>query len=222
MKKTKIIVSIIFMLISLMLCTTNVQAAMQSRPDGKSITSTKPAYFFTEIRNMESTCLGKKMNLDTTSYLDTNGNGVDVHMAKNTEWGTVALLAASAYGEAPSGTSGATTTGNATGVYQMANSTAEFTTGIFNGSNSSTSTILAADSRYYDLYEGGGKSFAKPGDATICDTWRGSTSGSFVSGGNYSIFKRGSGKMFAYQSYLEDNYRYAAGSRACLVVGAGL
>lgn len=217
MKRTKIIVSIIFMLISIMLCTTNVQAVMQSRPDEESAKK-RSDIFFKEIRNMESTCLGKTMNLDTTSYLDTSGNGVDVHMAKNTEWGTVALLAASAYGEAPTGQSDASTTGNATGVYQMADGTWEYVAGIYNTSKIVASYIKPKDSRYYDLYEGASTSYARTGDATVCVNWKGASERSFVSSSD-CIFKRGGGALFGYGS---DYGQYAYGSRACLVVGAGL
>ena len=60
------------------------------------------SYFFELIRQMETITgtLGVSSNIDTTTGLDSTGNGIDCHLEKNTEYGTITLLAASEYGNA--------------------------------------------------------------------------------------------------------------------------
>ena len=123
----------------------------------------------------EGGTLGKNANIDMSengSYLDSSNNGIDVHMAKNTEWGTAAMLSASAYGEAPTGRSNASTTGNATGIYQMADSNYECVAGIYNTTNQNMSKIKAAEGRYRDEYTESSTEFAKAGDAIKLKGWK--------------------------------------------------
>lgn len=215
MKKKKLMMVIMALML---IITAKSTYAMQSRPDGTSKTNAYANYFFTEIRKMESTVLGLPTNFDTTTWLDSSGNGVDVHMAKNTEWGTAAMLSASAYGTAPSGQSSATTTGNATGVYQMANGTFEYVAGIWDASNSYMSNIRGANSRYYDLYT---SQTSISGDATTETAgWKGASNSGFIYG-NYPVFVRSDSALFGY-GYLDggDDSNYS--SRSVIVVGAGL
>lgn len=81
MKKKKLMMAIMALML---IITAKSTYAMQSRPDGTRRTNVVANYFFTEIRKMESTVLGLPTNFDTTTWLDSSGNGVDVHMAKNT------------------------------------------------------------------------------------------------------------------------------------------
>lgn len=218
MKNKKIIIISALVLAIFILFTTNVQA-LQSRPDSASLTNDGANYFFTEIRNMETEVLAKEMTLEETTYKDTSGNGVDVHMAKNTEWGTAAMLSASAYGSVPSRGSSASTTGNATGVYQMVEGNWEYVAGIYNAPNSYyISTIYSADSRYKDVYE---SETSKPGDATLeTRRWKGASYDAFVGNGS-CVFRRGRFGLFSYAN--ERGGAYSGGSsRAVLVVGAGL
>lgn len=215
MKKKKLMMVIMALML---IITAKSTYAMQSRPDGTSKTNVYANYFFTEIRKMESTVLGLPTNFDTTTWLDSSGNGVDVHMAKNTEWGTAAMLSASAYGTAPSGQSSATTTGNATGVYQMADGIWEYVAGIWDASNDYMSNIRGANSRYYDLYT---NQTSISGDATTETAgWKGASLRNFING-SQPVFIRCWAALFGYYNGygVHDS---GGSSRSVLVVGAGL
>lgn len=75
------------------------------------------------VRKMEE--LGGAMGLSETvdsNLTSSNGsNNIDVHMEKNTEYGALAILSASSYGNPNKTNDGETTTGNATGVVMKLN-----------------------------------------------------------------------------------------------------
>ena len=81
----------------------NVYAGLQANKGGTSLKNTTADAFFKAIRAMESEygTLAKKSNISSTDYTDSSKNGIDCHMMKNTEYGTVAILAASGYGNKP-------------------------------------------------------------------------------------------------------------------------
>ena len=54
-------------------------------------------------------------------YLTSNNPNLDIHMEKNTEYGAMAILSASAYGNQNVIGDGETTTGNKSGVYMKLN-----------------------------------------------------------------------------------------------------
>ncbi len=198
--------------------TGKVSATVQSRPGVTSLRNTIANDFFVKIRQMEveGGTLGKKAQLDSITYLDSSNNGVDVHMAKNTEWGAAAMLAASPYGSAPSGNSDASTTGNATGIYQMADGSFEYVAGIYNTTNTYMSKLKNADSRYVDIYTG---EVAKRGDATLeTKNWKNSSNANFVTSGS-PVLERGSSALFGYDN---SNGSSSSSSRAVLCVGSGL
>ena len=219
MKKKKLMMVIMALML---IITAKSTYAMQSRPDGTRRTNVVANYFFTEIRKMESTVLGLPTNFDTTTWLDSSGNGVDVHMAKNTEWGTAAMLSASAYGTAPSGQSSATTTENATGIYEMASSGLEYVAGMWDSSNYNTSNIRSANSRYYNLYT---SQSSIAGDAFEAAGWKNAGNSTFVSS-EYLIFTRDCRGLFGYgREDGRNNTGYGdakISSRAVMVIGAGL
>ena len=219
MKKRKALSIITLSIITICMFSGRVNAAVQSRPNVKSLTSTTANDFFEKIRKMEAEggTLGKSANIQETTYLDTSNNGVDVHMAKNTEWGAAAMLAASAYGSAPSGKSDATTTGNATGIYQMADGTFEYVAGIYDTSNQYMSKLKTADDRYVDKYT---DNVSKRGDATLeTKGWKNSSS-AFVSSSS-PVFVRSYTALFGVSS--DVGYSGSLnGSRAVLCVGSGL
>lgn len=207
-------------ILTVFMLTGKVNAAVQSRPGVTSLKDTTANDFFVKIRQMEveGGTLGKKAQLDSTTYLDLSNNGVDVHMAKNTEWGAAAMLAASPYGSAPSGQSNASTTGNATGIYQMADGTYEYVAGIYNTSNDYMSKLKNADSRYVNIYTG---EVAKRGDATLeTKNWKNASDTSFVASG-YPVFGRSYSALFGY-SIGRGNSSSKFSSRAVLCVDPGL
>ncbi len=105
-----------------LLGTTSSKAVLQS--NGNVGTQYALINGMTEIRKMEQ--LGGAMGLSESinSDLTTNGdpNNIDVHMQKNTEYGALAILSASSYGNPSKVNDGETTTGNATGVVMKINS----------------------------------------------------------------------------------------------------
>lgn len=117
MKAKKIlIVFIIIMSLSLVLQINKVQAALQANEDNPAKKARNT--WMTEVRQMES--LGGTLGLKETQNADltssSGSNNLDIHMQKNTEYGAMALLSASAYGKPTKIENGETTTGNETGV----------------------------------------------------------------------------------------------------------
>ncbi len=96
------------------------QAGLQANKGGSTLTHVKANDLFIEIRKMETQygTLGKNAILDTTTYIDSIENGIDSHMILNTEYGTIAILAKSKYGQ-DSSSSNDTTTGNESGVFRL-------------------------------------------------------------------------------------------------------
>lgn len=217
----KYLVIILISMILFIINPTFSQAALQANKGGKSL-STNANNFFKGMREMETYggTLGKSANLDTTTYLDSSKNGIDVHMILNTEWGTAAMLAASKYGSAPRGRSDASTTGNETGIYQMANTPCEFVAGIKDYSNDYISTIKSADPRYYNLYT---TSFQIYGDGMDeCMHWL-DAGAAWYADKSKPIYVRGFAGIFDYRP--DPGYGQNLGrvcSRAAVVCGAGL
>lgn len=217
----KYLVIILISMILFIINPTFSQAALQANKGGKSL-STNANNFFKGMREMETYggTLGKSANLDTTTYLDSSKNGIDVHMILNTEWGTAAMLAASKYGSAPSGRSDASTTGNESGLYQMANSPCEFVAGIKDYSNDYISTIKSADPRYYNVYT---TAYHIDGDGMDeCRYWLDSHAVG-TADKSRPIYARGFNSLFGFTS--DPGYSrldYNISSRAAVVCGAGL
>ena len=95
--------------------------------------------FFASIRQMQS-------STGTLGVSSSDGNKINCHMVKSTEWGTMAILAVSKYGGRPTSIS-TTTTGNATGVNRVYSKFTELTTGVY--ANNALSSI--AD-KYKNIY----------------------------------------------------------------------
>lgn len=181
MKKSKILLTTILAFVALGTMSTLSNAALQSNFNA-SRKNDEAINWIINVRNMEAKNGGMGLNevIDLTTGLSTTAsNGIDVHLQKNTEYGAAILLGASDYGKqgAVGGTSStrwmhrgsktlvgtdikASTTGNVTGVYDLANnSNYEWTAG---GGTTFLSNIA---SRYIDRYET--KGVGKAGDATI-------------------------------------------------------
>lgn len=134
------------------------QASGSTNPYGDEVSKV-----FELIRAMETKTgtLGVTSNIDTSNYVDSSGNGIDCHMQKNTEYGTMALLASSEYGN-KSSTSNTSTGLGETGVYHLnENPPYEYVANTWstevNGSpivNTYNKALTNADSRYVDKYYG--------------------------------------------------------------------
>lgn len=223
MKLKKVISSIGIGLATYIMLTGTVHANVQSRPDNKRLTGKTAGQFFTLIRKMETTDgpMGLSATIDDSGNETSSSNNIDAHMIKNTEWGAAVMLMDSAYGSKTSGgSSTATTTGNASGVYQMF-SAEEYVAGIYSTSTTNTSywsTIKNAPAKYWNDYQSGN---SITGDATKeTPSWKGGRA-NFVSA-SYPVFGRGNSYAFDYDygsGVAVGGYGY--GSRAVVVCGAG-
>ena len=166
-----------------------------------SPTSKTGAYWIEEIRKMETS--GQTMGLTETLGTDltssSGSNNIDVHMMRTTEYGAMAILSASGFGNPKklSEVSTKTTTGNVTGVY-INTSNYEWTAGV------GASNTVGKNARYYDLYTTSNSS-AKVGDALGtasatnpgCAGWHGAGYSSWISSTDCG-FRRGQGGIFSF------------------------
>lgn len=119
--KLKLILLVVLLAAIVLLPVGNVKASLQSNPNTHNKKTDLPTNWMTNIRSMEKSGeamgLSETLNSDLTSSSDSNG--IDVHMMKSTEYGAIAILSASGYGNSQTlqNSTIKTTTGNKTGVY---------------------------------------------------------------------------------------------------------
>lgn len=219
-KNKKILIMISLIIAFMLLMPNKSKAGLQANKGGTSLVNVIADSFFEGIRKMETQygTLGKNANLDS-KYLDTTKNGIDAHMALNTEWGTVALLTDSVFGvgKSISGTSDKTSTGNESGVYNLANGKYEYVATVFAGSIGSNNKIIgSSDARYYNSYVAGVS--RKSGDALNCQNWLGASACNTIS--TYWLYIRGY-NLFGYNTG-NGGINQDFGSRAVVVCGNGL
>lgn len=119
MKKTrKKYLMILFLILSITLLPMGgVKAALQANPNTHVKKADYPGSWMSNIRKMEETNgsmgLSESLNSDLTSK---ESNNIDVHMMRTTEYGAIAILSASGYGNSKTlqNSSIKTTTGNKT------------------------------------------------------------------------------------------------------------
>ena len=221
--QTKLTALAVTLFAAAVLPTGQVKAALQSNPNTQYKTQYNPTTWMTQIRQIETSGnamgLSETLNSDLTS--SSESNGIDVHMMKSTEYGAIAILSASGYGNSQTlqSSSVKTTTGNKTGIY-FSGSNWEWVAGGLSGS-----IFSGVNSRYFDTYSGSQAS-ARIGDALGsasttnpgCAGWH-SASYSYWVGSSYPYFLRGDGGLFSFDiNYAGCSY-YA---RGVAVVGAGL
>ena len=202
----------------------NVKAALQANPTThyNSANQKNPVDWMKQIRNMEKG--GEAMGLNETLNADLTAssasNGIDVHMMRSTEYGAIAILAASGYGSSSKlNNTMQTTTGNKTGVY-FSGKNYEWVAGglkdsIFSGVNA----------KYYDAYTSSNSS-AKIGDALGdktttnpgCAYWHGASYAYWVDS-SLPYFSRGGSGLFCFYYSVASDSRWG---RGVAVVGAGL
>ena len=228
MKKTSIKKIIITIIIATMILLQSQVFATGGQASGTndSVYNKTVSYMFELIRTMETSTgtLGKSSNIDTTNYVDSSGNGIDCHLEKNTEYGTITILAASEYGNKSSNDT--TSTGaNKTGVFQMNNGKVEYVANTLQDTpesakraNTYNRALTNADSRYVNEYKSTTK-YSIPGDGILeTDGWGGSTN--FVTTAS-PVFARGHYGFFGY-NYGSGNANAVFGCRAVVVCGPGL
>lgn len=196
-----------------------VNAAIQS--NGGTATTKTIDKWLLQIRQMQELggTLGRTDTINKTD-LSSEATDLDIHMEKNTEYGAMAILSASAYGNPNKINDGDTTTGNETGVviksgYELVSA----------GKLESVSRYVNAKSRYKNEYT---KDYvAKAGDA-ISETkgWHGGGDSVWINSTYGSLLLRGKG-IFAYNGDGNDRFHTAyydksCKTRACIVVGTGI
>jgi len=218
----------------LMIGGTSSKAALQANMTTHNAKGTKTgAQWIEQIRQMETA--GQTMGLNETLNTDLSpktSNNIDVHMMRTTEYGAVAILSASGFGNPKklSEVSIKSSTGNVTGVYMGADRW-EWTAGVC------TASTVGKNARYYDLYSMSNTS-GKVGDALGtsdiqnkgCAGWHESSNSQWLAYQSRG-FKRGGSGVFSfhggdYNWANEDgswgsNYSKSCG-RGVAVVGTGL
>lgn len=113
-KKLIIVLGILLLLI--LLLNDKSYAALQA--NGVAGTQQTLNDWIVNIRKMEALGGGMGLNENIQANLNptTQSNNLDIHMEKNTEYGAMAILSASSYGNQNKITNGGTTTGNKTGI----------------------------------------------------------------------------------------------------------
>ena len=197
-----------------------VKAALQANPNTQYKKTATPENWMKGFRQMETA--GGAMGLNETlkdGLISESSNGIDVHMMRTTEYGAIAILSASGYGNPSNAKAITSTTGNETGIILNTNNY-EWTAGGLQGS-----IFSGVNSRYFDTYTGN-QSSARAGDALGTSTtpnpgaagWH-SASGSNWVYSSYPYFVRGCGGIFSFGSGFASSSYYGRGVVVC---GAGL
>ena len=233
--KKKFIVALIMLLAIAVLPVGQAQASLQSNPNTqyKSSDQKKATDWIKQIREMETGqgSMGLNETLNGNLTASSESNNIDVHMMRSTEYGAIAILSASGYGNPQTlqNSSTKTTTGNKTGVY-FSGTNYEFVAGGLSGS-----AYNGVDKRYYDAYGTNNsssydydtnKSNAKVGDALGdgttankgCFKWHSASYASWVYS-SLPYFIRGNGGLFSF-NFSSATLTYWG--RGVAVVGAGL
>lgn len=216
MKKTmKKYLMMLFLTLSITLLPMGgVKAALQANPNTHVKKTDAPTNWMSNIRKMEETNgsmgLSESLNSDLTSK---ESNNIDVHMMRTTEYGAIAILSASGYGNSKTlqNSSIKTTTGNKTGVY-FTGTTWELNAGGLQGY-----IFRGVNAKYYDSYTGSSSS-AKVGDAIGCRGWHSASTSNWVTENN-PYFARDNGGLFSID---DDDNGVAYAGRGVAVCGAGL
>lgn len=233
--KKKFLVSILAILMACIILQPNkANAALQSN-GGTPATKTYNEWAL-QIRQMQELggTLGRTDTIDSTT-LTSNATDLDIHLEKNTEYGAMVILSASAYGNPNKINNGETTTGNSTGIVMKIN---KERVSAWPKSNEDYITldksILGSyKNRYYNLYTLHYSSYYpaayKAGDALIeTYQWHGAETWSGFAFNNCGIVRAYSGSVFGFyagdgaQGYYNCNYTVPLASRAVIVVGTGI
>lgn len=222
--KNKILTAMVFgTILSGLIIPNKANAALQS--NGGTPVGKIGGDWILKIRQMQELggTLGRTDIVNTTD-LSSNATDLDIHMEKNTEYGAMAILSVSAYGNPNKINDGETTTGNSTGIVIKLNgerTAAGLTKMEYN------QILNNVKSRYKNSYTD--LSNCKIGDAmSETNQWHGSNNNDWYDY-NYEFILRGySNSIFSYNAKNGPNYECIAAygkkysSRACIVVGTGL
>ena len=222
-KKSKLLAVGITLAISVLMPFGNVKAALQANPNTHYTKSDNPTNWMSNMRKMEET--GNAMGLSETFNSDltasSKSNNIDVHMMRSTEYGAIAILSTSGYGNSQTlqNSSVKTSTGNKTGVY-FSGSNWEWVAGGYSGH-----IFGGVNLRYFDTYSED-KGSSRIGDALGsayatnpgCTGWHSASGSTWVDNGSWPYFRRGNGGLFSFYAYLDWEGNCA---RGVAVVGQG-
>lgn len=201
------------MMVGIFTLSTRVEAALQAN-GGTPVTANLNDWV-SGVRQMQAT--GGTLGLTDTinTNLTSSNKNMDIHMQKNTEYGAMAILSASAYGNPNKITDGQTTTGNASGVVMKFNKE-WVAAGV---SVTRAENMSGAVKRYWNVYTANENS-TKKGDAmTETAGWHGSGASQWLyhrCNGNCDQQPRSAGLIRAYSgsvfSYYGCDMNYIGGS----------
>lgn len=235
MKKSNLFRNVIAISVSfgamVLLGTNSSKAVLQS--NGNDGATYNLSDWMINVRKMEELggAMGLTETVDSNLTSSSGSNNIDVHMEKNTEYGALAILSASSYGNPNKINDGETTTGNATGVVMKLNKE-RVAASI---SYSYATNFANASERYKNSYDDF-TYLKKSGDA-ITETigWHSSSVSKwlyYVSGWSYedkktpSLLRAVDGSIFSYYGeggrYGYASYSAAYCSRAVIVQGDGV
>ncbi len=199
---TKIIATIVLATTLLLGNVGATKAALQANSNTQYTKADNPENWMKNFREMEKA--GGAMGLDETlngNLTAKESNDIDVHMMRATEYGAIAILSASGYGN-PNKINGTnvTTTGNKTGMILSTNAR-EYVAGGYQGK-----IFAGTDARYYDTYTDANS--ARVGDALGastatnpgCQGWYGATA--VWVNETYHYFSRGEYGIFSFNNNL--------------------
>lgn len=220
MRKIKLTIFIIIIL-GIMLLPKQSFAVLQS--NGKKMIIKYAKDWYTSIRNMESLGNGMGLQEEINDDLTTKGNSnnIDVHFQKNTEYGAIAILSASSYGNPGIIGPGGTTTGNITGIVlptgdDIDKGAAYNKQLVAVRPNVAEDPILAFNGKYYDDYS---NQQSKPGDAVDeTKSWHGAYYADFKANGARDFHRAESSKIFTSKTW---GNRATLLARATVVCGEG-
>lgn len=222
-KKKYLIIIMLLTMLLLMIKPSSAHAVLQA--NGGTVKEDTINNWLINIRNMQSS--GGTLGLTDTINTDlTSANkNIDIHMEKNTEYGAMAILSASSYGNPDPIADGQTTTGNKTGIVMNLNK--EWVSAGITVLGNSVPNFKNALGRYKNIYTT--TYSAKIGDAiTETKGWHNSNASSWLND-NYSngLLRSYSGGIFSY--YGGSNYEgndarinKSRTTRAVIVVGTGI
>ena len=211
-------------IVCIMMQTNKSNAALQS--NGGTPAEKDLSTWMLQIRQMQELggTLGRTDTVDTTD-LKSNTTDLDIHLQKNTEYGAMAILSASAYGNPNPIGNGETTTGNSTGIVMNLNYER-----VAAGSPQTDATNFKdVASRYKNIYNNIGYDWdlnSKIGDAMLIAKWHGGKyEMGYLNYEGFAMVRSFNNSIFSCRGHANDgtvNIRVKFSSRAALVVGAGI
>lgn len=241
MKRAKLIlITLVIMLATILLSTIEVNATLQANPNTHYKKTNTTENWKDLFRNMEKQ--GEGMGLSETLKSDLSAesasNNIDVHMVKSTEFGAVAILSASAYGNSQTlpNSDIKTTTGNNTGVYFSGENWEYVAVDFLGGYKNVFKMFEGVNEKYFNIYSSSNASeSAKAGDALGsktssnpgCDQWHKSDYVS-LGGASYAKTARGGRGLFSAHYYYNSSSTspsyppQSSYSRGVAVCGEGL